>query len=181
MRTLTSLALVATSALLLAAPALAAERTEAGGTASPIQLALFSPVQIVAPEKSVGGVRLDLLYGKNADVTGLDWGLVNHTTGSELAWQLGLVGFVEKDFTGFQDNGVNIARGAMLGVQWGAYNQSESMRGVAIGWVNVTHHMSGLQLGLVNVTDTMRGLQIGVGNVIHQGKIPFLPIVNWSF
>jgi hypothetical protein len=41
--------------------------------------------------------------------------------------------------------------------------------------------MRGLQVGLVNYTETMHGVQVGVANIIQKGKIPFLPIVNWSF
>jgi hypothetical protein len=55
------------------------------------------------------------------------------------------------------------------------------MNGVAFGWVNKTRNMHGLQVGLINFTETMHGLQIGAGNIIQKGKIPFLPIVNWSF
>ena len=51
--------------------------------ASPIQLALFDPAQIVKDDQSVGILRIDLIYGKNANVTGLDLGLVNHTTGNQ--------------------------------------------------------------------------------------------------
>ena len=76
--------------------------------ASPVQLSLFSPIQIVAPEKSVSGVRLNLIYGKNVDVTGIDWGLVNHNTGNGYAWQSGFVNVVEKDFTGLQEGVVNM-------------------------------------------------------------------------
>ena len=45
-----------------------------------IQLALFNPVQIFPEENSITGVRLNLLYGSNASVTGLDVGVVNRTT-----------------------------------------------------------------------------------------------------
>ena len=148
---------------------------------SPVQLSLFTPIQIVAPEKSVSGLRLNLIYGKNVDVTGLDWGLVNHNTGSGFAWQAGLVNVVEKDFTGWQEGAVNMTNGAFTGLQSGLYNQTEDMKGVAYGLINRAKNMRGVQLGLFNYTETMHGLQIGVANVIVKGKIPFLPIVNWSF
>jgi hypothetical protein len=167
------------SLLLLSSIALAPSARAEGG--SPIQVALFNPAQIVKEDKSVKGVRIDLLYGKNADVTGLDWGLVNQTTGNEGALQIGFVNLVDKDFTGWQDGGFNITKGEFTGLQTGIYNSTEDMNGFAYGWVNRSRNMRGFQLGLVNITETMHGLQIGVANMIQKGKIPFLPIVNWSF
>jgi len=149
--------------------------------ASPVQISLVTPIQIVSADKSVSGLRLDLIYGKNVNVTGVDWGLVNHDTGTGFAWQAGAVNLVEKDFTGWQYGWVNMTRGEFTGLQSGIYDQTESMNGVAFGWVNVTKHMHGVQIGLINVTETMHGLQVGVGNVIQKNKVPFLPIVNWSF
>ena len=149
--------------------------------ASPVQISLFPPVQIVSASRPVSGVRLDLIYGKNTNVTGLDWGLVNHTTGVESAWQSGFVNLDEKDFIGLQSGIVNLTQGTFTGFQDGGFNQTEDMNGVALGWVNVSKHMHGVQLGLINVTETLHGLQIGVANVIHKNKVPFLPIVNWSF
>ena len=113
------MSLLRPAVLVLVVSIAAAPSARASG-ASPVQISLFAPVQIVPMDKSVWGLRLDLIYGKNANVTGLDWGLVNHDTGD------------------------------------------------------------GLQLGLANFTETMHGLQIGAGNIIQKGKIPFLPIVNWS-
>ena len=46
----------------------------------PIQLALLTPVQLFPETDTVCGVRLNLLYGRNVSVTGLDIGLINHTT-----------------------------------------------------------------------------------------------------
>ena len=167
---------------------------EAGGT-KPIQIALFSPVQIVPEEMSILGLRLNLLYGKNHDMTGLDLGLVNHVTGSAFAWQLGVVGYVERDFTGWQDNWVNITRGSFTGFQSGVVNHAasskaafqlgvvnhgEAVTGFELGWVNYTESMNGLQVGGLNWTKKMHGLQIGIGNIIETGKYPFLPLVNWN-
>jgi len=160
------------------APAPAATPSITGG--KPIQLSLFNPVQLVPEKESISGLRLNLLYGVNRDVQGLDYGLVNHTRGNELAWQLGGIGYVEKDFFGWQDNWINITNGEFTGFQSGVFNQATTANGVEFGLVNVTQSMHGLQIGLLNMTQTMHGLQIGVGNIIQKGKMPFLPIVNWS-
>jgi hypothetical protein len=155
------LGVVILALILVAQPVLAAEK--------PVQLSLFSPIQLVSEDDAVAGVRLSLLYGKNKYVTGLDWGLVSHSTsGMSKGMQFGLVGLVEADFTGWQNSAVNITEGNFEGFQWGI--------------VNYAGHASGFQLGFVNYAVTMRGLQIGLVNIIKQGgQFPVFPIVNWSF
>jgi len=135
----------------------------------PIQLALVTPIQIFPEDNSITGVRLNLLYGRNVSVWGLDLGLANHTTaGTFKGWQHGLVGIADANFMGWQDCGVNVTNGKFEGLQWGI--------------VNYANAMSGFQLGLVNYARTMEGLQIGLVNVIRQGgQFPVFPIVNWSF
>ncbi len=147
--------------VLVAQPLLAQEK--------PIQLSLFSPIQIVPEEKAIAGLRLSLLYGKNQYVSGLDWGLVSHcTAGISKGVQFGLVGLIDADLSGWQSTAVNITKGTCEGFQW--------------GMVNYAGHASGLQLGFVNYAVTMRGLQIGLVNIIKQGgQFPVFPIVNWSF
>lgn len=135
----------------------------------PVQLSLVTPVQIFPEDVSIKGVRLNLLYGRNATVTGLDLGLVNHTTqGESMGVQFGLVGIVDADFVGWQDNSFNVVKGNFEGLQWGLANNA--------------NYVHGLQLGVVNYAGSMRGLQIGLVNIIRQGgQFPVFPIVNWSF
>lgn len=163
MNKIVAAAIVVLTMLCAAAPTMAESKNQ------PIQLALFSPIQIFPESYSISGVRLSLIYGKNASVTGLDWGLINHnTTGESVGWQLGVVGLVEGDFMGFQDNWINVVKGDFQGLQWGV--------------VNSANHAGGLQLGLVNYARTLNGLQIGLINIIKQGgQFPVFPIVNWSF
>ena len=135
----------------------------------PIQLSLVTPIQIFPEGYRISGVRLNLLYGRNTSVSGLDIGLVNHTTtGESVGLQYGLVGLNDSDFMGWQDCVVNITNGNFEGFQYGI--------------VNYTGHMSGFQLGLINYARTAKGLQIGLVNIIRQGgQFPVFPIVNWSF
>jgi hypothetical protein len=136
----------------------------------PVQLALFNPIQIFSENTSITGLRINLIYGKNTSVSGLDMGLINHlTSGVSKGLQFGLVGIIESDFMGWQDNGINITKGKFEGLQWGV--------------VNYAGTMSGLQLGLVNYAENMtKGLQIGLVNIIkHGGQFTFFPIVNWAF
>lgn len=135
----------------------------------PIQLSLFTPVQIFPEDDSIIGIRLNLLYGRNASITGLDLGLVNHTTsGISKGWQTGLIGWIDSDFVGLQDNSVNVVKGNFKGFQ--------------LGFVNYAKVAEGFQLGFVNYVESMNGLQIGFLNIIRQeGAFPFFPIINWSF
>jgi len=135
----------------------------------PIQIALITPVQIFSEKNAISGLRLNLIYGRNISITGLDIGLVNHTTHSpSTGAQFGFVGLVESDFTGWQDNSVNWTKEKCEGFQFGVLNYAGSM--------------SGFQLGLVNYTENMKGLQIGIINIIKKGgAFPFFPIINWSF
>ncbi len=171
----------AAAAVLTTAPAAAeGEGTGSGGT-KPIQIALWNPVQIFPEETSVMGVRLNILYGVNRNVTGIDIGIGNRTTGDQKGFQYGLVGFTEGGFWGWQDNFFNYSE-KFYGFQSGFYNGAETATGFEWGFVNITEDMHGLQLGVFNMTQTLYGLQIGIINVVRQKEeFPILPIVNWSF
>ena len=136
----------------------------------PIQVSLFTPIQIFPEDNSIKGFRLNLIYGRNVSVTGLDLGLINHTTtGKSKGVQFGLVGLSDSDFIGWQSNDwANVTKGKFKGFQSGI--------------VNYAKDMSGVQLGVVNYAEIMNGLQIGLVNIIRQeGAFPVFPIVNWSF
>ncbi len=136
----------------------------------PIQVALVTPIQIVPEKYSISGVRLNLIYGRNVSVQGIDIGLVNHTTtGRVQGFQWGLVGMADADFLGWQDNHL-------------ANVTQKNCEGFQFGFVNYAGYMNGFQLGLVNYVKRMKGLQIGLVNIIKQGgQFPVFPIVNWSF
>ena len=135
----------------------------------PVQVSLVTPIQIFPEKYTIAGIRLNLLYGRNVAVQGIDIGLVNHTTtGQFQGLQYGLVGLTDADFTGWQDCAVNVTQVRCEGLQFGL--------------VNYAGNMSGLQLGFVNYAKKMKGLQIGLVNIIKQGgQFPVFPIVNWSF
>jgi hypothetical protein len=158
-RSLTTLIVVLV--LLLPAPLLAETK--------PAQLSLFTPIQIFPEGDDIGIFRLNLIYGRNASATGLDLGLVNHTTGAgSVGLQIGVFSYNESEYTGWQNGFVNAADGDFKGFQWGFVNYARSARG--------------FQWGFVNYAETMYGLQIGLVNIIREGGIfPVFPIVNWSF
>jgi hypothetical protein len=149
----------------------------------PFQLALFHPLQIREESASITALRLNLIYGKNVSVSGLDIGIANHCTGGQsVGLQYGLVGFVEGDFMGWQDNAISIIKGKFTGFQSGLYNHCGQGEGFQMGFVNRAADMRGFQLGLVNYTETMYGLQVGLVNIIRRKEtLPVFVIANWSF
>lgn len=136
----------------------------------PIQLALFNPLQIFPEEDHVSVFRFNLIYGRNASITGIDLGLVNHTTsGLSRGIQWGFVSWNDAEFTGWQYSAANVTKGQFKGLQLGVVNYAAAVRG--------------LQVGIFNYTETAYGLQIGFVNVIKDGGdvLPVMPLVNWSF
>jgi hypothetical protein len=149
----------------------------------PVQIALFNPAQIFNESIGIKGVRLNLLYGRNVFVKGLDVGLVNTCRGGEsVGLQWGLFGYVEGDFLGIQWNMFNLTGGEFSGLQWGIYNDVGNGEGLQFGLVNTAKNMRGLQVAFVNYTENMYGLQIGLVNIIrNKEKLPVFVLVNWSF
>lgn len=135
----------------------------------PINVALFNPIQVFPESNPIQGLRINLIYGKNVSMEGLDWGFVNSVGSGGL--------------TGVQWGFVNVDEGNVVGWQNGLVNYSESdVKGFQWGWFNTGRHVSGFQLGLVNMAESMYGLQIGILNFIKTGgQFPVFPIVNWSF
>ena len=136
---------------------------------NPFQLSLFDPIQIVPNSESISGIRLNLIYSKNVNVTGFDWGLVNVTTGKELGVQWGGVNITEGGCTGWQAGFVNVSHGDFVGLQ--------------TSWVNYHGgYFNGLQFSIVNYTETLKGLQLGLINIIGKGGfLPVFPIFNFNF
>jgi hypothetical protein len=171
---LTVFTLIVLVSLMTAAQVQAADRF--------FNLALVNPIQIFPEGDSIGGIRLNLIYGKNVNLTGLDIGIANKLTGSGAGLQYGLVHLVDGDFAGWQNGLVSITRGKFQGLQEGVYSYAEDGMGVQWGFVNHAGHWNGLMFGFVNWAGSMKGLQIGLVNVIRTGGfMPVFPIVNWSF
>jgi hypothetical protein len=167
--------------LLLAALLLAGAASSARAQ-SPIQLSLFTPVQLVPATQAVQGLRLNLIYGTNTAVTGLDIGLVNMTTrGPSMGLQYGVANIVTGQFTGWQAGLVTIMNGSQTGLQTSVINMAEANEGLQWGGFNSSNQMNGLQLGLVNYARRIHGVQIGIVNIIKEGgQFPVFPIVNWG-
>lgn len=134
---------------------------------SPIQVGLFGGnVQICAPETEIAGLRLNLPYSENDDVSGLDLGIVSGAA-SFSGLRLNAVNLSDEHSGGVEIGLVNVDKGEMVGWQCGIFNYAGSMRG--------------FQLGLINKCGSLYGIQIGLVNMIETGKVAMLPIVSWAF
>ncbi len=129
---------------------------------APASLNIWDNVQIAgSSSSSITGVRLNLLYGVNQNITGVDLGV---------------------------PLSVNVVRGDMTGAQFSVfYNQVEgNLRGFQVAAVNNSANVTGVQFGIVNYTQSLKGLQIGLVNINKGGsgymaQPPLFPIINWAF
>lgn len=149
------------------------DETSAGvqGVTGPIvgfQLALFTPVQIFPERYNVYGLRLNLLYGRNANLRGFDLGIANA---------------VNEDFAGLQLGAYNYAHSAYQGcAQVGVVNHTDSFQGLQFGAVNISGQASGLQLGVFNMCRSINGIQLGLLNFITESEfLVFCPLFNAQF
>lgn len=197
-------------------PALAEETptpsSAAPGSASApvavVAVALWNPVQTSDENTSIHGLRLDLPYGKNYDLQGLDFGIVSETQRNLTGASFTLGSSVGHNVLGVQSAFVlALAGGTVYGLQEGIYSEAHDLHGVQfgvvtqverqsygarfaavnlgdthegaeLGIVNTSKRSSGLQLGLVNVTQHLHGVQIGLVNVAKNGFLPFFPVMN---
>ncbi len=162
-------------AALVALPAAAQEK--------PIQIALFTPVQIVPENQGVSVIRLNFLYSVNRSVRYVDLGFVNVTSGGpSQGIQWAFVAMNKGPFTGWQSAAAAITQGHFEGLQTGWFTSAREGRGLQWGLINTAQKWNGLQLGVVNYTQRLHGVQVGLINVIQTGgQFPVFPIVNWSF
>jgi len=147
---------------------------------SPIQIAVFPSLQLVPESDAVKGLRLSI-YGRNSAMTGLDYGVIQQTTGAFKGLQLGLVGLNEAGTEGVQVSAVNITEGELLGAQLGLVNSATSGEGLQWGGFNHSSNFRGLQIALVNYAETLNGVQLGLVNIIREGGFfPVFPLFNFS-
>lgn len=164
---------------------------------TPLQVSLFNKAQTSPDYCDVNGIRANLIYGKNKNVSGIDVGIVNHATGNLNGYEVGIINNVEGDVNGvqrgiynhgrnvrgFQDGWVNVCEGRFTGVQSSLiYGGACDMCGLQVsGIVSNAKRVRGVQVGLINFTNHLKGAQIGLIN-IQKSKSRFrvLPILNIS-
>lgn len=136
----------------------------------PINVALFDPIQIFDNSHDIKGLRLNVLYGYNKNLKGVDFGfVVNRLDGDLTGAQFGLFNWTNNGkVTGAQLGTVNFHSGLALGAQ--------------LGLVNYAKEVTGLQWGFVNYAERLnKGLQLGLINIAKNGFLPVFVIVNFNF
>jgi hypothetical protein len=149
---------------------------------TPLQIALFPVAQIFRPDVPVRGIRLNLLYGDQQDVAGLDAGFINDVSERVSGLGVGVVNLSRGDADGIQLALTNKVDGRFRGVQAGPANFSEGrLRGAQVGVVNSAGDGAGFQLGVYNRASSLKGLQIGLLNLNENGFLPVFPFLNFGF
>lgn len=143
------------------------------GSVSPLEIAIFPPLQLPGTDFGVHGLRLSVV-GVNREARGLDLALLGNVTNQE--------------FKGFAISGLfNVNRGSstIVGLQVAGIANVNSgqngVYGVQLALVNYSDRVFGLQLGLVNVATSLHGFQIGLCNINKTGPFRVSPIINAGF
>ncbi len=188
--------LIVLSSLLLACTAFSQT-----GKTRPIELSLFSPVQLGSASDSVEGVRLNVFYAKNDNLSGLDigffglgyntgdvkgvqWNFIGSVVkGDMIGWQTGLYTDTAGEFQGLKGGLINLQEGDLYGWQAGFITISQAkVVGLQSGLFNKAGDVEGVQLGLINYTEKLYGIQIGLANInVEADPLYFFPFINASF
>lgn len=125
-------------------------------TWTPLQLAVWEPIQLFPEKFDVYGIRMNLVYGSNQNLTGLDIGGVNVVAEKQTGGQLGLINISENS----------------LGGCAGLMNYTSNLCGMQFGLLNTAQNsLSGLQAGFfLNLTDFVRGFQLHWG-ILGNGAV----------
>lgn len=152
----------------------------------------FAGIQMPESE-DVSGLRLNIFYGKTANVSGVDFhlfalGEVDNFKGLHLGMGANKV---NNSFTGVGLGIVNLHSGSSTGLLLAVANISKDLKGVQLGAVNystgrttadfgVVNISQGatFQLGVFNMTDDLTGVQLGLVNVAKTGFLPIFPFFN---
>ncbi|MBW2282243.1 MAG: hypothetical protein JRG82_16015, partial [Deltaproteobacteria bacterium] len=132
---------------------------------APVQIAFIHPLQIFPEDHDVQGLRLNLVHGKSANLTGLDIGVVNdaaEVTGLEI----GALNLVRGDYTGLQLSGLTSVDGGFRGLQLCGFGfVAGPAEGLQLCGAAKADGFSGAQIGaIVQSTDTAMGLQLSALN-----------------
>ncbi|MFA6931516.1 MAG: hypothetical protein WCT05_14420 [Lentisphaeria bacterium] len=148
---------------------------------SALQISIWAPkTQLVPDYIDVSGLKLNLPYGSNQNVAGLDLGLVS-INDNAAALQINLFNRTAENFAGVQVGLVNVAS-TSGGISISLFNSTEGIsKGLDIALVNTSLEHRGVQIGLVNYTEFLTGLQIGLVNIVTKSTVPFFPIINFCF
>jgi len=149
---------------------------------SALQISIWAPsAQVIPDDLDISGLKLNLPYGSNHKVIGLDLGLVSRNI-ETAALQLNIANVSIDKFSGLQIGMLNYSgesSGLCLGV---LYNAVESVgSGLSLAIVNTSLEFRGVQIGILNYTEFLTGFQIGIINIVKNSQVPFFPIINFCF
>lgn len=125
-------------------------------TWTPFQLSVWDPIQLFPERYDVYGIRINLAFGSNQNVTGLDVGGVNVVARNQFGAQLGLINLSE--------NSAGLCAGVM--------NYTTRLGGGQLGLLNTAQDsMTGIQAaGLMNLSDHVKGVQVHCG-ILGNGAV----------
>jgi len=163
----------------------------------PVQLSLTPSFAIHDRSERIEGLTLSL-WGENPQ-SALAIGLVNGSTGDSQGLSLGLLNYAET-YTGLQWGLVNYTSGDFSGWQGGFFiglvgsvvnYTGGTMTGFQCGIVNYAGNLNGFQLSAVNYASKVEaGVQIGIVNIMPENEwfsrlpdelAPGMILVNWHF
>lgn len=147
--------------------AMALVGTVVASAAVPVQIGIVGDsAQLFGADREVVGLRLNLPYSENIEMTGLDLGIA------------GGGGTIR----GIRLNAINLSDVMSCGFEVGLVNIDEAATGFQLGLVNIVKgQMDGLQIGLFNHVGGLHGVQIGIINIIDSGDVKMMPIVSLAF
>jgi len=159
--------------LLLASVMCSVPATAEQSDNTPLEVALFPPLQLPSTEFGVKGLRLSLV-GLNRELRGLDLGLLGNMTDVEFKG-VAIAGLFNYNRGGSTVIGLQLAGIANI-------NSGHSeVYGIQIAGFNKAGSVYGLQLGLVNMATDLHGIQIGLVNINKGGPFHVTPIINVGF
>ena len=166
----------------------------------PIGIGITDQAEFPVAEADIMGGRLCLVYGRHANVAGLDIGvigcvvdgslfglqtsvLLNNVGSANGAGQIaGIANNCYEDFYGFQVAGIaNNTQGCVHGGQIASFNMAKELKGTQIAVFNKAEKAVGIQIGVINWATEMKGIQLGVLNIIENRQCPYLPLINANF
>ena len=145
------------------------------------QLGIWAPqTQLVPEDIDVSGLKINLPYGSNQNVAGIDIGFVS-INDNVAALQLNWLNVSNDSFSGIQFGIVNLS-GASAGLSFSFFNSTESIsKGVDLAFINTALEHRGVQIGLINYTEFLTGVQLGLVNIATKSTLPFFPFINFCF
>lgn len=147
----------------------------------PVQIGVAGDsFQLFSAEREITGLRLNLPYSSNDDVTGIDIGIAGGG-GTIRGIRLNLFNFSSVHSAGIELGFSNYGE-TFSGVQFGLFNiVEEETHGLQAGFFNNAGELHGFQLGVINRAGDLHGVQLGLINIVKSGDAMVLPIVSWGF